>query len=168
MDREPEVIDLAEFLSEFNQESDRGAVLNAAAILDEWLEKILKEFFADNKTSENLIKGFNAPLGTFSSKVAAAHALGLIQDNEVEEITIIRKIRNEFGHNWKGISFESQKIKDLANNLPWLGPKELEAESDSRARFNFAIAILLTDLMWRARLVKKEKREVKVWPNKSR
>jgi mannitol operon repressor len=168
MKDEPELKELSEFLNEFNKESDRGAALNAAAVLDDWLSNILKQFLADNKSSENLLSGFNAPLGTFSAKAAAAHALGLIQDNEIEEITIIRKIRNEFGHSWKGISFENQKIKDLTYNLPWLGPKELEEGSTTRGRFNAAEAILLTDLMWRSRLVKKEKRQPKIWPNKSR
>jgi len=168
MSREQELIELSEFLNSFNKESDRGAALNAASVLDDWLGKIIKEFLAPNKSSENLLSGFNAPLGTFSAKAAAAHALGLIQDSEMEEITLVRKIRNEFGHNWKGISFETQQIKDLTNNLPWLGPAELEENSTSRSRFNFAVAILLTDLMWRSRLVKSEKRHVKVWPNKSR
>jgi len=165
---EPEIKELSEFLSEFNKESDRGAALNAAAVLDDWLGKILMEFLARNKSSEALLSGFNAPLGTFSGKAAAAHALGLIQDNEFEEISIIRKVRNEFGHKWQGVSFESQKISDLVKNLPWLGPAEFERESNARQRFNFAIAILLTDLMWRSRLVRKEKRECKVWPYKSR
>jgi len=168
MRNESELKELSEFLNEFNKESDRGAALNAAAVLDDWLSNILKEFLADNKSSENLLSGFNAPLGTFSAKAAAAHALGLIQDNEIEEITIIRKIRNEFGHSWKGISFDNQKIKDLTYNLPWLGPKELEENSTTRGRFNAAVAILLTDLMWRSRLVKKEKRQPRIWPNKSR
>ncbi|NHN70156.1 transcriptional regulator [Pseudomonas fluorescens] len=168
MHTEPELKELSEFLSEFNKETDRGAVLNAAAVLDEWLLIILKEFLADNKSSADLLNGFNAPLGTFSARVAAAHSLGLIQDNEFREITIIRKIRNEFGHSWREISFETQKISDLANNLPWLGPKDLEANSGPRTRFNFAVAILLSDLLWRSRLVKKNKIEAQTWPNKSR
>lgn len=168
MHTEPEIKELSEFLGEFNKETDRGAVLNAAAILDEWLLIILTEFFADNKSSTDLLNGFNAPLGTFSARVAAAHALGLIQDNEFREITIIRKIRNEFGHTWRGISFETQKISDLASNLPWLGPKDLEANSGPRVRFNFAVAILLSDLLWRSKLVKKNKVEARTWPNKSR
>ena len=168
MNTEPEIKELSEFLNAFNKESDRGAVLNAATVLDDWLSQILKEFLADNQSAKNLLNGFNAPLGTFSSKAAAAHALGLIQDNEYHEITIIRKIRNEFGHNWRGISFNTQKIADLTNRLPWLGPSNLEEESGPRVRFNFAIAILLTDLLWRSRLVKSEKRQVKTWPNKSR
>lgn len=168
MKHEPELKELSDFLAEFNKESDRGAALNAAAVLDEWLGNILKEFFVDNKSSKKILDGFNAPLGTFSARVTAAHALGLIEDNEIKEINIIRSIRNEFGHKWKGVSFENQKIKDLTNNLPWLGPKELETESTPRTRFNVAVAILLTDLLWRTRLVKSEKRCSKTWPNKSR
>ncbi|KAF7763329.1 hypothetical protein PUND_b0698 [Pseudoalteromonas undina] len=168
MKSEPETMELSEFLSEFNKESDRGAALNAAAVLDDWLGNILGEFFADNRSGKDLISGFNAPLGTFAAKVTAAHALGLIQDNEFREITLIRKIRNEFGHSWRGVSFESDKVAHLVNQLPWCGSPEFEAKSTPRARFNSVIAILLADLMWRARLVKKERRVVKLWSNKIR
>jgi len=165
---EPEMQELSEFINEFNKESDRGATLNAAAVLDDWLQKILESFFVDNKSGKDLISGFNAPLGTFSAKASAAHAFGLIEDREFREITLIRKIRNEFGHSWRGINFDADKVSKLANQLPWCGPIELEQTSNTRQRFNFAIAILLTDLMWRSRLVHKEKLQVKVWPNKSR
>lgn len=150
---EPEVRALANFLSEFNRESDRGAALAAAAVLDDWLAKILTSFFADTPSSNELILGFNAPLGSLAARAAAAHALGLIQDNELEEITLIRRIRNEFGHSWQGVSFAGGRVADLCNQLPWLGPKEFEATATPRERLNSAIAILLTDLMWRARLV---------------
>lgn len=139
MQQEPEMRDLSEFLNEFNKESNRGAALNAAAVLDDWLENILRSFFADNKSGKELISGFNAPLGTFAAKVAAAHALGLLQDNEFQEITLVRKIRNEFGHSWRCVSFESEKIVALVNQLPWCGPVELEEESTSRARFIFPL-----------------------------
>jgi mannitol operon repressor len=165
---EPEMQELSEFLNEFNKESDRGATLNAAAVLDDWLCAILESFFVDNKSGKELTSGFNAPLGTFAAKASAAHALGLIEDREFQEITLIRKIRNEFGHSWRGINFETVKVSKLANQLPWCGPAELEATSNTRQRFNFAIAILLTDLIWRSRLVHKDKLKAKVWPNKSR
>ncbi|EGQ8488637.1 transcriptional regulator [Vibrio alginolyticus] len=168
MKSEPETMELAEFLREFNKESDRGAALNAAAVLDDWLGNILGEFFADNKSGKDLISGFNAPLGTFSAKATAAHALGLIQDNEFREITLIRKIRNEFGHTWRGVSFDSEKVAHLVSQLPWCGPSEFEENSTPRERFNSVIAILLADLMWRSRLVKKEQRVVKSWSNKVR
>ena len=165
---EPEVEALGRFLSEFNRESDRGAALTAAAVLDDRLGAILAAFLADTPSAKELIQGFNAPLGTLASRAAAAHSLGLIQDNEFKEITLIRKIRNEFGHSWQGVSLSAGRAADLCGQLPWLGPKEFEATATPRSRLNSAVAILLTDLLWRARLVSKERRSVRVWPNRSR
>jgi hypothetical protein len=165
---EPEIEELGRFLSEFNKESDRGAVLIAGTMLDDRLKEILKSFLADFKSSVDLLEGFNAPLGTFSSRIAACFSLGLIQKNEFEELNIIRKIRNEFAHTWNDTSFEKGTIKDLCSKLPWLGPIEFEANSTLRQRFNAAVAILLTDFLWRARLVLKERRQERIWPNKTR
>lgn len=167
-DTESEIQQLSHFLGEFNKESDRGAALVAASMLDEQLQEILSSFLVESPTSKELLVGFNAPLGTFSARAAAALSLGLIQENEFKEIALIRKIRNEFGHGWKPISFESGRVADLCRQLPWLGPAEHEAGANVRARFNAAVAILLTDLLWRVRLVSKERRALKVWPNRAR
>lgn len=165
---QPEIIALGQFLGEFSRESDRGAALAAASMLDDRLRDILASFLADTKTAAALVAGFNAPLGTFSSRIAACHALGLLQDNELREITLIRKIRNEFGHSWKDVSFSGGRVASLCAQLPWLGPSELEMEASPRTRFSFALAILLNDLLWRSRLVLKEKRRLKSWAHTAR
>lgn len=166
----PEYRELSIFLSEFNNESDRGAALVAASLLDEQLHDVLFAFFADVPTSKELLEGMNAPLGTFSSRLSAAYSLGLIQENEFREINIIRKVRNEFGHKWRGIDFKNQKIHDLCMQLPWLGPDDCteDEKNDPRLRFNFEIAILAFDLVWRSVLVKREKRQLRIWSNKMR
>ena len=163
-----EVEQLGQFFECFNKETDRGAALVAASMLDARLQEILGGFFVDSSTTRDLLDGFSAPLGTFSARATAALALGLIQENEFKEITIIRKIRNEFGHAWQSLSFASGRVNELVKQLPWLGPTELEACSSPRERFNFAVTILLTDLLWRVRLVAKEQRIIRTWPNKAR
>lgn len=165
---EPEIRELAMFTTEFNKESDRGAVLIAGSRFDEVLKALLRAFFRNAASSENLLEGFNAPLGTFSARASACHALGLIEDNEFEEITLIRKIRNEFGHKWKNIGFDSPKIKEFAMKLPWLGPTEYEKGSTPRSRFNSAVVILLSDLLWRERLVLREQIQGRSWRHKFR
>jgi len=165
---EPEIEEVGQFLNEFNKESDRGAVLISASLLDERLMKILEAFFIEIEESRDLLSAPNAPLGTFAARLSAAYSLGLIQENEYQEITIIRKIRNEFGHKWSGVNFESQRITSLFNNLPWLGPLELEKTSNSRNRFDFAVVGLLMDLLWRVRLVHREKRKLNKWLGKNR
>jgi mannitol operon repressor len=165
---QPEIEQLGNFLVTFNRESDRGAALVAASMLDDRLQAILATFFIESSAAKDLVTGFNAPLGTLASRASAAMALGLIQENEFDEITVIRKIRNEFGHGWEPITFESAVVAVHTRKLPWLGPAEYEATSSNRRRFNFAVAILLSDLMWRVRLVSAERRKARSWPNKSR
>jgi len=162
---EPEIAELSDFLREFNNESDRGAALTAASMLDELLKEILNAYLADVPERDDLLVGFYAPLGTFSSRTSAVYALGLIQQNEYEEIKLIRKIRNEFGHKWKSVSFNSGRVADFCRQLPWLGPSEYEAESTLRGRFNAVVTILLSDLLWRVRLVAGEQRVPRTWPN---
>lgn len=166
-DERPEVLELSDFLGEFNNESDRGTALVAASLLDDRLRGILEAFLLKGKVASDLINGFNAPLGTFSSRTSAAYSLGLIQKNEFEEINLIRKIRNEFGHNWKGVTFRSPPISNFCHRLPWLGPSDVPYD-DPKVRFTFAVVGLLLDLMWREKLVLKEQREERKWPNRSR
>ncbi|MCY1524780.1 hypothetical protein D9M68_597300 [compost metagenome] len=98
-----------------------------------------------------------------------AYSLSLIEKREYEEINIIRKIRNEFGHNWQGVDFNSAKIKKECDKLGWHGPFDLPEKSfTNRNKFNFAIVALLTDLLWRKRLVKKEQIIERRWGNKNR
>lgn len=161
-----EIKELGLFLKDFNGESDRGAVLIAASLIDQRLMEILEGYLIENKQSSDLFSQPNAPLGTLSAKAAMAYSLGLIQKNEFEEISLIRKIRNDFGHKWKDINFKNPKIVSYCNKLPWLGPPGKPVTP--RRRFNVLIAILLADLLWRARLVKKERRTHRVWANKLR
>jgi mannitol operon repressor len=163
-----EVDQLGRFTSELNSETDRGAALVAASRLDEILKNILTSFLRKTKSSDDLLEGFNAPLGTFSARASACHALGLIQDNEFDEITKIRKVRNEFGHQWQGVNFDSERIRDLVDALPWEGPEEYEAEASRRSRFTTAAVMLQVDLMWRARLVERERITGRKWEHKAR
>lgn len=163
-----EILELSDFTHEFNLESDRGAALVAASLLDERLKGILKAFFLNSRVSDELLTGYNAPLGTLSSRTSLAYALGLIQKNEFDEITLIRKIRNEFGHKWKGITFSEAPIAGLCRRLPWLGPSDVDGKDNPRSRFNVAVVILLTDLLWRERLVSNERRIERTWPNRAR
>lgn len=156
---EPEILRLAKFLDGFYKESDRGAVLMAGSVLDEVLSTMIQAFLTDTPESRKLLSDFNAPLGTFSSRILAAYAMGLIEKQEYNEVESIRKIRNLFGHSWDGISLESPKVKGQIEKLPYEGEKP-------RTRLNNTVANLLGDWLWRERLVSKEKRSFKEWSHK--
>jgi len=163
---EPEIKQLEKFLALYNRESDRGAALTARARFEDHLEEIIRAFLIDTEVNDELFKGGNAPLGTLSSKTKLAYTLGLIEKQEYDQINVIRNIGNEFAHEWGDISFEKGRVRDLAMNLTWRGPEVLNKD-DPRTIFNFAVAGLSVDLLWRTRLVEREKRTIKDWPNKS-
>lgn len=159
---------LAQFYDAFQGESDRGAALSAAAMLEDKLGEILTTFLVDGDQTKELLNGFNAPLGTLSARITAASTMGLIGSDEYKEMQLVRRIRNKFAHNWQGMTFEDQAVIDLCNNLPWRGPAEHEEKADTRGRFVAAVALLLLDLVWRGRIVIKEKREQRTWPSRAR
>lgn len=101
----------------FTLETDRGCALMAAAFLEGELENLLKlKFIGTNKQIEDLFE-YNGPLGTFSSKIKLSYALGLISKLTLQDLEIIRKIRNDFGHKYKPINFSTPAISDRVANL---------------------------------------------------
>jgi mannitol operon repressor len=103
-------------LLELHTETDRGIALVITSFLDKMLSDTLRAYLIENDGSKALLSGFNAPLGTFSSRIAACHALGLISDDEAAQINILRRVRNEFAHEI-GVKFDDGRVKDLCNNL---------------------------------------------------
>jgi hypothetical protein len=80
------------YMELLNKESDRGAVLISTGFLEQQLRDILAAFMCEG-TSAPLLDGANAPLGRFSSRISACHALGLITANEHNDLNILRRVR---------------------------------------------------------------------------
>lgn len=98
---------------------ERGLVLSLSAFAEDSLGELLRVFMRDHVASKDLLEGFNAPLGTFSSRIKAAIALGLISADQFTDLENLRKIRNQFSHTWEDISFNDQRIKDRIRNLSY-------------------------------------------------
>lgn len=164
--REEDVKDLSQFLQEFQSETDRGAALVGAALIDLRLSETLKAFFVDCSSSRALLKdGVEGALGAFGSRTLACHALGLIDDAEKETCNLIAKIRNQFAHKAHGTSFDTQAIKDHCGrfkvSLPG-DPKDFK--NKPRALFINAVVLTAVGLTYRAEWVAKERRISKSWP----
>jgi DNA-binding MltR family transcriptional regulator len=131
----PHLIEFNAFLEELNKESDRGAALVSAAMLDDLLEKIILAFLIDTKETKKLISGFNAPLGTFSARIIAAYSLGLLSEEEYEECGRLRQIRNEFAHHVHQ-KFDDQKVRDVCGNLRFAAQDIPNHPNPPRANFS--------------------------------
>lgn len=87
--------------------NEQGLVLTLAAFADDSLRDLLFAYMFKNTAAKKLISGYDTPLGTFSAKINAAFALGLITPGQYSDLNYIRKIRNMFSHTWGQISFEN-------------------------------------------------------------
>ncbi len=158
----PHLSGLMDFLGDFNKETERGTALAAAAMLDELLGRVIESFLIPNKGSKALLDGFNAPLGTFSSRIASAFALGLVSEVEYRECELIRKVRNEFAHQIK-VSFKTEKVVSLCAQLQLSAKSYGDVHVDTRGQFTTASIALILNLTNRPHYVGQKRLQAVNW-----
>lgn len=121
------------FRKTLSNESDRGSAMMGAAFIEDRLEALLAAFMVDDTTVIKPLFEFNGPFGTFSSKIDAAYAFGLIPGNVRRDIHMLRKIRNDFGHRWEALSFSDEPIVARCRELALDG---MARNSEPRGKFN--------------------------------
>lgn len=108
---------LNKFLSVVAKHDDAAMVLALATFIEDTLGRLLLAYLRDCKASKELVEGFNAPLGTLGTRTKAAFAFGLLNKQQYQDIEILRKIRNQFAHNWEGVALDSSDIKAMIGQL---------------------------------------------------
>ncbi len=161
--KEEDIKYFSSFLKEFQEETDRGAALVGAALIDERLERLLYAHFVECKQSKELMDGSNAPLGTLSARVKLAYCLGLITELEYKEMEVIRKVRNEFAHKVHGLTFKNQKVHDLCQNLMANTPDGKRFDGDPRQLYINSVILTSLSLWYRPEYASKLKAEIREW-----
>ena len=161
----PHLKEFLPFLDNLNKESERGAVLISASYLEGQLKEIIAAFLCEVDASEKILDGgFNAPLGTFAARIAAAAALALISENEYQDLETIRKIRNKFAHNHRK-TFLDQDIVDLCRNLKFSAQDYADVVVDTRGQFTTASVALILNFVNRPHYVSKKRLKFENWPH---
>lgn len=154
--------DFRRLLAEFAKESPRGRVMICAAVLDDQLGKVIQARLIDHPDAAKLIDGFNAPLGTFASRILCAFALGTISEPEYRDLEQIRKIRNEFAHNMHA-SFGDPKIMERCARLSLAAQDYGDVVVSPVGRFDTAATALVLNLTNRAHYVGQERIAYQHW-----
>jgi len=137
------ILEWVTFRSELSKESDRGCALLAASHLDFLIEELLKVKMVGTKKQIQSLFDFNGPMGTFSSRILISYSIGLISKSYVNDLQIIRKVRNEFGHSPSIINFDDEKIASFCNNLFLID----DSNRANKAKFITSVAFLSGSLM---------------------
>jgi hypothetical protein len=158
----PDTKEFSEFLGEFNKESDRGAVLSSTAYIDSLLANLLGSFLINDKSASDMLRGRFAPLGAFSARALACHAMGLISDDERDEIKWLRKVRNEFAHEFK-MSFSDSEIEKWCAKLKFITGPNSNPPPNTRMRFTSSAVNLITRLAKRPRQIETLRLKPQPW-----
>jgi mannitol operon repressor len=109
------------------------------------------------------VEGFNAPLETFSTRTAAAYALGLISQAEFKDCETLRRIRNRFAHDVH-TSFDQQDIGDLCANLTMAAQSYGDVVVAARGQYTSATTALILNLTNRPHYVSQKRRQAERGP----
>ena len=142
-------------------EDERGLVLSVAAFAEDCLGRLLSAYLREGKAASDLIEGFNAPLGTFSARIKAGYARGLLSKEQHNDLDLARKIRNEFAHNWEGCSFENQNIKDWIASMSNSRIDDEVADTPKK-KFHTTMSCTLVELEYLSSTLGKNGRKVPV------
>lgn len=140
---------------------DRGLVLSLSAFAEDALGSLLKAYMHPCEATSQLLEGFNAPLGTLSSRIKAAYSLGLITKEQIMDLERLRKIRNEFAHEWRPMSLSQPKLEALVKAMNYSGI-DSHYPATSAEKVRSSVTCLLLELRSAAEQVAKRGGQVRV------
>ncbi len=137
------------FMDEFEGDSDRAAAILGFALIDDILTGYLSSFLVDNPVKVKKLIGTHGPLSSFWSRSLAAYCMGLISADEYHDLDLMRKIRNEFAHDLRSVSFSSDSVRGKCSRFR-LGEPTHQVFSElgvsvpadrPMARYEFSVAV---------------------------
>ena len=156
------------FLDELSKETARGKVLMCAGFLEEQLRVVLLSFLLEVKAATELLNGQNAPLGSFGARIDACCSMGLISNNEHNDLHIVRRIRNEFAHGTT-VSFHDEAIKAKCARLVLKAHDygrvdgRVEIKVGATGQFETSATALILNLINRPHYVGQKRLAVQPW-----
>jgi len=98
---------------------DRATALIGGALLDTALKLLICTQFREltNEQADDIFDGPTASLSSFSAKIRIAHALGFYGSKTLQDLERVKTIRNTFAHTLVPITFETEEVNAVCNNL---------------------------------------------------
>ena len=148
--RDLTLADISALTAAFENESDRGMSLLYAALAENAVEWAIYRRLPGlgEAIRKNTFMNENAPLATFSRKIAMGRAMGIYGEETEVLLKSIKNIRNKFAHLLLPIAFETPEIKNECFRLKIPGGLvPLPHKDNARTRYKLAVNWLYASLM---------------------
>lgn len=137
--------ELDKVFKEMRGESPRAAVLVGSAMLEDVLRGVIAFRCTHLTQTEKaeLLDGVG-PISTFSAKIKAAYAFGMIGAKTRDDLEVVRELRNAFAHGIRPLNFSNPEIEKLVARMNAM--RDLDSLAVSKDEFIEAIYMLMTHL----------------------
>jgi len=140
--------DSVRLVQDLGKETDRGVALVGGAFLDAIIGNLLLKSLANDKKSVQALIEYPGPVNASADRANLAYCVGLVGPKTLDELKLIRKIRNHFAHMHRAVSFEQPGIKELCDKLGI--PRQLRGSllpGPARDQFTISVVLLSQDLL---------------------
>jgi len=131
-----------------SKETDRGIVIVVGTVIEERLARLLKEVLIHRRESDDFI---SRNLCGLEARAKAAYCIGAISRREFEMIDFVRRIRNDFAHQFITDSFDgslqAKKAKVFDALTKFLPGYNLKTMQTTREAFE-TLAVHLITTIW--------------------
>lgn len=149
-----------EYVEEWSEElfesGDRACAIVGQAALEDLVHELLYNHFRGTDRQKTGLLDQTGPVSTFAAQIDLAHAIGSINDAEMRSLHLIRRIRNEFAHESRPLSFDHPPIADRCREMRTWKLSDTEdglIPEDPRSHFVANVLWLMVSLWLRARHV---------------
>lgn len=109
--------DYLRFLKEFQNESDRAAVVLGAAYVDAMLLEALERVLPHKRGGRDRLLAADGPLGALGARITLVERLGLIDRTLADALRLLKDIRNPFAHLHTKASLADGPLADKARTF---------------------------------------------------
>lgn len=128
---------LAEFIK---GESDRGAVILGATMVDDAVRERLMQHFKEARSDDRRRLFENGgPASSFSSRTLLAKSIGLVSSEDADTLEVLRHMRNACAHAQQDIHFGSPQLRAAFGLLSKEANPPVETYSRSQMRDLFIL-----------------------------
>jgi hypothetical protein len=119
---------------EISTSSDRSGAILLAAQIERFLEfAIISNLQPVDDATHVALIGREGPLSTFFSKAYLGYAMGLYDGKILQDLNIIRRVRNVFAHAVRSVDFRTTEIADECAAL-----QTADAELSGRGKYELS------------------------------
>src|SRR5919199_6134784 len=115
--------DMLDFVEALRNEGDRAAVITGAAYIDAFLTEVLEHFFVNDPEVVGPLLGGWGAFASFGARVRLAYCLGLINQQELDDLQTIQSIRNQFAHTFAALDLSEPALAAKCLQLSHVEPE---------------------------------------------